>query len=221
VLQRRTIAALVFALTMVPLCSAAVKLPSVDTGECGDDTPATETVLKSPQFANEAHTLKAYGEVSFKRVPKGAAKTGCYFVYRLFVADHGKPFAKVKEIEWETEDGEVAGIDLVGLSPNGTKFAADFWLAEGDGQTHQPVVYDFATGRAIDLPLEDRIQKLIYGCDQIEDFVGVTNAGEAVFAIPPSIYDDSPGCGDKGLWHFNLTTGRVYRVARISGVKWR
>jgi hypothetical protein len=69
--------------------------------------------------------------------------------------------------------------------------------------------------------LEDRIQKQLHGCDQNEDFVGVTNSGEAIFAVPLSIYDDAPTWGDKGLWQFNLETGQVFRIAKISGDKWR
>lgn len=93
-------------------------------------------------------------------------------------------------------------------------------FAEGDGQEGRPVVYDLATGLAIQASLEDKIQNRIHGCDQNEDFIGVTDSGEAVFAIPPSDYSDTPECGDKGLWHFNLKTGKVYGVKRFSGVKW-
>lgn len=115
----------------------------------------------------------------------------------------------------------IAHIELIGLSPDKTKFAASFMIAEGDGQSQGPVVYDFSTKTTSYLALGDKIQELIHGCDQNEDFIGVTNAGEAVFAIPPSDYADTPECGDKGLWHFNLKTGRVYRVAKISGDKWQ
>ena len=200
-------------------CTAAKPHLSVDTGECGEDTPTHETVAKSAQFTDKAHSVSAYGVLSFRRLT--GAKGGCRVVFQLFVAVQGKPFANVKRITRDAEDSEINGIDLIGTSPDGTKFAADFWWAEGDGEEHRPVVFDVSDRRATDLPLEDKIQNRIHGCDQNEYFVAVTNSGEAVFAIPPSIYDDSPECGDKGTWNFNLETGRVYRVAKLSGQKWR
>jgi hypothetical protein len=136
------------------------------------------------------------------------------------VATRSKPFQKIRQLVWDSEAGELSGIDLISLSPDGSKFAADFWLAEGDGEEHRPVVYDITKNKTLYLPLEDRIQKRIHGCDQNESFIGVTDAGEAVFAIPPSHYDDSPQCGDKGIWRFNLTTGHVYRVAKSSQSHW-
>ena len=186
----RTIAALGALFFAATLCPAAHSHLSVDTSECGEDTPSTDAIAKSAEFTNKANDLKAYGELSFRHLPGSGGKTGCHVVYRLFVATNGKPFAQVKELEWDTEEGETAGVDLIGVSPNGSKLAADFWLAEGDGEEHRPVVYDSATRQAVDRPLEDKIQKQIHGCDQNEDFIGVTNAGEAVFAVPPSVYDN-------------------------------
>jgi hypothetical protein len=200
-------------------CSAAQKHLSADS-ECSEDIPIKETFSKSAQITDKGSDLKAYGRLSFRRL-SGVKEAGCHVVYQLFVAVHGAPFVPVKQITWDTEDGEIAGIDLIGTSPDGTKFAANFWHAQGDWQEHRPVIYDLATGQAVDRPLEDRIQKRIESCDQLEDFIGVTNAGKAIFAVPASIYDDGPKCGDKGLWYFNLKTGSVYRVAKISGDKWR
>lgn len=202
-------------------CLAASRYISIDTGECSDDVSAKETVTKSSLFVDKVHVLSSYGQLSFRRSADGTRKNSCHVVYQLFIAVHGEQFSEVKRFAWDSEDGEIAGIDLIGLSPNASKFAADFWLAEGDGEEHRPVIFDVATKQETDLPLEDKIQKLIHGCDQNEDFIGVTNTGEAVFAVPPSIYDDSPACGDKGRWHFDLKAGRVYRVARVPGDKWR
>lgn len=202
-------------------CMAAPKFISIDTGECGEDVSAKETVTKSSLFVDKTHSLSAYGQISIWRSADDAKKKQCHVVYELFIADHGDQFREVKCLAWDSEEGEIAGIDLIGVSPDTSKFAADFWLAEGDGEEHRPVIYDAATKHETDLPLENKIQKLIHGCDQNEDFIGVTNTGEAVFAIPPSDYVDSSDCGDKGLWHFDLKTGRVYRVAKISGDKWR
>jgi len=147
--------------------------------------------------------------------------TTCPVLYRLFIAINSSSFSIVKRTELQLSDGQIAGIDLVGLSPKATQFAADFLWAEGDGTVHHPVVFDRESGQFLDRPLDDRIQKRIHGCDQDEDFIGVSDAGEAIFAIPPSDYDDSPDCGDKGVWHFNLKTGRVHRTARFSGDKWQ
>jgi hypothetical protein len=210
---------LLFLLIVVP-CLAAQKHISVDTGECGGEVTTKDTISKSARFTDKVRGLNAYGEVSFRHSTADAAKNQCHVIYRLFVSIQGKPFTSVKQLSWDTEDGEIAGIDLVGLSPDGTKFAANFWLAEGDGQEHRPVIYDLETQQTIYRPLEDKIQKLINGCDQVEDFIGVTDSSEAIFAVPPSDEDDSPGCGDKGLWRFDLKTGRVYRVAKLSGDRW-
>jgi len=127
----------------------------------------------------------------------------------------------VHQLSWDTEEGEIAGIDLIGFSPDGSKLAADFWLAEGDGEEHRPVVYDSKTSKVRFLSLGDRIQRKITSCDQVEKFVGVTNQGQAVFTVPPSDYDDSPECGDKGVWKFDLLTGEVRRIKQFSGDRWK
>jgi hypothetical protein len=218
--MKRNLAVVSFVIAAVPFCWAAPKHPSVDTGECGEAMSLKTSVARTADFVDQARKFKAYAEISFRRLPKTGKDFSCHFVFELSVSVDGRSFAKVKSLSLNMDDGEIRGVDLIGLSPDGSHFAADFWWAIGDAEVHRPVVVDLASQYAIDLDLGDKIQKRIHGCDQIEDFVGVTNTGEAVFAIPPSIYDDSPGCGDKGLWHFNLKTGNVYRVARISGDKW-
>lgn len=210
-----------FAIAAIPYCWAVPKHLSIDSGECGKAMPLKMSVVRTAEFSDELHKFKAYGEVAFRRLPKAGKEYGCHLVYKLYVSVDDKPFALAKSLDLDMEDGEDRGIDLIALSPDGSHFAADFWWAMGDAEEHRPVVVNLASQQAIDLDLGDKIQKRMHGCDQIEDFVGVTNAGEAVFAIPPSIYDDSPECGDKGLWHFNLKTGNVNRVARISGDKWQ
>jgi hypothetical protein len=193
---------------------------SADTGECGDKSSQPVSAVKTPVRFNKTRSMRVYGKLEFRQYEAGAKDKHCHVIYRLLLAVAGKPFREVKRMEWDTEQGEIAGIDLVGFSPNESNLAADFWLAEGDGELHRPVVYNLKTNSTTDRPLEDLIQKRINGCDQNEDFIGVSDSGEAVFAIPPSNYDNSPGCGDKGLWHFNLQTGKVYRVKKISGIKW-
>jgi hypothetical protein len=192
--------------------------PSVDSGECGPDVSSAGTSFKTSVFHDRAHAFRAYGELLVRRDTKAQR---CLATYRLWTAREAGPFSVAKSMEFPLDDGQIAGIDLIGFSDDATQFAADFLWAEGDGTIHHPAVLNRSIGQVVDMALDDRIQKRIHGCDQTEDFIGVTNAGEAVFAIPPSIYDDSPECGDKGVWRFNLKTGRVYRVAKISGVKWR
>jgi len=209
--------------SILSTCAAALgaeKRPGIDGGECQAETLPSETVLQSDPFilpAQRGANIRA--KLIIKRL--SGPKIHCRVVYQLLVENAGQLPATVEQVILEVEEGEIAGVDLIGVSPTGDIFAADFWTAEGDGTAHQPVIYDVRRNSAIYLPLEDRIQKRIHGCDQVEDFIGVTNLGEAIFAVPPSTYDKSPGCGDKGVWRFNLKTGRVYRVAKFSGVKWQ
>jgi hypothetical protein len=213
-----TIACLLSVLAF-PLVASA-KYISIDTGECGGDVSATKTVVKSEMYGSRAKNFRAYGVIAYWRSEDDAKKHQCHVEYRLYISAHGGEFSLVNSRTWQTEHGEIAGIDLIGESPDGSKFAADTWIAEGDSEGHWPIVYDTVKKQGWNRSLADKIQVRIHGCDQNEDFVGVSNTGEAIFAIPPSEYDDSAKYGDKGLWHFNLQTGRVYRVRRISGEKW-
>ena len=206
----------------LPACAGFPKSHkvSVDGGECQPETPQVETVYESPPFLVKPPGMTVSGKITIKRLTGTGAH--CRVVFELLVREQGEDSAQIaKSATLETEQGEIAGIDLIGLSPRGAMFAANFWTAEGDGIAHRPVVYDIRRRTALYLPLESRIQSRIHGCDQPEDFVGVTETGEALFAIPPSDYADTAECGDKGLWRFNLRTGRVYRVAKISGDKWQ
>jgi hypothetical protein len=200
---------------------ALAKQISIDTGECQSEVASSETIVKSDVYSNKERTMRAYGAIAYRRSVDDAKPTRCHVEFRIFISVHGTPFKMVKSRISYAVFCLKTGIDLVGESPDGSKFAADTWLAEGDGEEHWPIVYDLVKRLALDRSLADRIQSWIHGCDQNEDFIGVTNAGEAVFAIPPSEYVDTPECGNKGLWHFDLKTGRVYRVAKTSGDKWK
>lgn len=194
--------------------------PSVYSDECSTGAEFHDAALKSSVFRDKPRGFRAYGELLIRRSERALR---CTATYRLWTARAAGPFAVAKSVEFDLEEGQIAGIELIGFSPDGAMFAADFLWAEGDGTVHHPVVLNRKSRQAADKELGDQIHDRIHvhGCDQMEDFIGVTNAGEAVFAVPPSIYDDSPECGDKGVWRFNLKTGRVHRVAKISGVKWR
>lgn len=210
--------AVISSLAMLLATAARNTRLSVETDECGDQLSGVPVVLKSPVLSSESGRLRAVGQVSIQR---DTTARRCRADYTLLVSDGKRPFNVVKRFDWSSEVGEIAGIDLVGFSPNGNWLAADFWTAEGDHTEHRPVIYDLATRKASFRSLGSVIQERIHGCDQEEDFLGVSDLGEAIFAVPPSIYDDSPECGDKGLWHFNLATGKVTQVAKISGDKWR
>ena len=224
-----------FSATLKAICAGAVLLsasPSlsqhsskyqVNTDECGGDASPKIATSTTPSYRNKAGALHFAGKISFRRNKEDAQKNRCHVVYRLLLSEGTGPAKELKRVEWDTEEDEIAGIDLIGFSPDQSKFAADFWLAEGDSQEHRPVVYDLTSKDVQYRALGDAIQRQIHvhGCDQVEDFLGVANSGEGVFAVPPSVYDDSPECGDKGLWHFNLKIGKATRAAKISGDKWK
>jgi hypothetical protein len=212
---------LCFAALLALPTHALAKQISIDTGECSSEVASSETVVKSDVYSNKKRTMRAYGAIAYRRSVDDAKPTRCHVEFRIFISFHDTPFKMVKLRISEIELGEIAGIDLVGESPDGSKFAADTWLAEGDGEEHWPNVYDLVTRQVRDHSLGDRIQSRIHGCDQNEDFVGITNTGDALFATPPSEYDNSSDCGDKGLWRFNLVTGTVAQIAKKSGDKWK
>jgi hypothetical protein len=194
---------------------------TTDTGECGGEPTIRALVHKTPSLSSRVHSVSFYGSLEFSRSTEDARNHRCHIVYRLFACETNRQCHEIKQLPWNTDDGEIAGISLIGFSKNGSKMAADFWLAEGDGEQHRPIVYDLTTQAVTYHPLLDQIQRKIHGCDQNEDFLGVTNQGEAVFAVPPSDYADTPECGDKGLWHFNLLSGKAHLIAKVSGDTWK
>jgi len=211
---------LVLPLLICVQVSASVQKLTVDSGECDDSAVAAKRV-KSPVFADAERHFRAYGIIESQSTKVDKGHLHCHVIYTLFILTRDNHFSEVKRFVWDAEPRQITGIDMIGLSPNGVKFAADFWWAEGDGEVHHPVIVDLASRTVLDRSVEDSIQKRIHSCDQNEDFVGVTNAGNALFAIPPSTYDDSPECGDKGVWSFNAATGEVRQVAKHTQDKWR
>jgi hypothetical protein len=209
---------LVVLLSFVALASHAQARFSIGSGECDEISEGHPVSLKTAIRTTQSERLRAYGELLVTRI--AGKKETCRATYRLYVSHQGAPFQKVSQIERTIEGAQLAGIDLIGFSPDRSKVGANFWEAEGDWQGQGPVVFDANSGTASYRDLGQRIQERVHGCDQSDDFLGVTNDGQAVFAVPPSIYDDSPDCGDKGMWNFNLKTGALSRVAKTSGVKW-
>jgi hypothetical protein len=121
---------------------------SVDDGECSAEMPWHDTVSKSPIFSSPSQSFRAYGTITFRRSAESTGKVSCHAVFRLYVAAKSEPFRSAMRFAWDTEEGEIASIDLIGLSKDGSKFAANFWLATGDWQEHRAVVYDLSTQQA-------------------------------------------------------------------------
>ncbi len=202
------------------LCAAQTGKINVDSGECGD-TPGPKAVRhKSPLFVDAKRQLRAYGLVTYRYNREDAKAERCSTSLHLFVSDHGQPFREVKSKNQVTSPGEIVGVGIIGLSRSGKFLAADFWFADGDGVSHQPVVFDLASQKASTRELDPGAMTE-QGCDQVQDFVGVTDGGEAVFAVPPSNYVDPPECGDHGLWYFNLQSGKIRQVKKFSGDTWK
>jgi len=73
------------------------------------------------------------------------------------------------------------------------------------------VIVEVKSNSVMFLPLDDRILKQLPSCDYFEEFIGVTNAGEAIIRAPKSAYVEN-GCHSQGKWLFNLHSGIVKRM---------
>lgn len=151
-------------------------------------------------FSIESGPLNSQGQ----RVPK------CMVTYRLMIVENaGKP----RELKrYSEERWGCAGVTIAGYSPDGSKVAADFWWMPGDYTSlPRPVVADITTGVVRMRDLDDRITKLLPGCDYTQEVSSVTNGGEVVIRIPKSRFNGG-GCPSRGSWLFNLSTGEVHRL---------
>jgi hypothetical protein len=100
---------------MIVVLAAALILPmafhaqtpprSVDTGECGEGTPAQSSTLKTPVFIGASRAFRAYGEISYQRISKDGEASRCRVVSSLFVASGNKPFRKIKQLVWAQKRG--------------------------------------------------------------------------------------------------------------------
>jgi len=115
----------------------------------------------------------------------------------------------IKEFSDPENDG--VGVDIIRASSDGNMIAADFWWAAGDYTGHRPVILDVKSNAVTLLPLDDRILKQLPSCDYFEEFIGVTNAREAIIRVPKSAYVET-GCPSQGKWLFNLHSGIVRRM---------
>ena len=189
---------------------------SADTGECGTQVSSSVSTFKTSVRSASPSNVRMYGVLDFRHNHQDAREKHCHVVYHLFVSSKGRPFREAYRLPWDTEQGEIAGIDLIGFSPNRNKAAANFLLAEGDGQVNRAVVYDFQTKTAkfSEIPqVEDR-RPTRNTCDYgpYESLDSVNNAGFILISVPP--YE---GCADGGLWLFDPRTASVKQIRLNSG----
>jgi len=129
--------------------------------------------------------------------------------YKLFVAHGNGKYVPVMEYS-EKAEGSV-GAEMIGASKNEKVLAADFWWAEGDYTGHRPVIYDAEAKSAHSRALNNEIRKQLPSCDYFEEFIGVTDTGEAIIRVTKSAYVDQ-GCPAQGEWLFDVQSGRVQRT---------
>jgi hypothetical protein len=171
--------------------------------------PGQTELRKTAPIDFQSGAVRLYGSVQLSRAKGEAGKQGCSAVYKLFLSSNGKPFAMIKEFSDQEDDG--VGVDIIGASSDGDMVAADFWWAGGDYTGHRPVIVDLKSNSVMFLPLDERIIKQLPTCDYFEEFIGVTNAGEAIIQVPKSAYVEK-GCPSQGKWLFNLHSGIVKRM---------
>lgn len=195
----------------VCLSGTAQQLPrSTKPIEC-DDLKAGQTVTKRTAVSSFPESaLRVYATVTLRRPPNGNADE-CTVTYKLFIAEGRDEFAEVKRYS-EHADGSV-GVQLIGTSKSGKFIAADFWWAAGDYTGHRPVIYETERKTAHLRELNDEIRKQLPSCDYFEEFVGVTDRGEAIIRVPKSVYVEQ-GCPAQGDWTFDTHSGSVHRIKK-------
>jgi hypothetical protein len=159
-----------------------------------------------------------YGILEFRHNETDAKANHCHVIYRLLVSSGNGAFVEAHRLVWDTEEGEIAGIDLIGFSPDGSKAAANLWLAAGDGVVNRPVVYDMKTKTAIFAVMPDVEDKRVpqESCDDdpYESLDSVTDAGTIIVSVPAI-----EGCADGGLWSFDPKAVVWKRIRLYSGRK--
>jgi hypothetical protein len=213
----KKVAALIYLTLATSVCFAQHKL-SADTAECGGEVSPAVATSKTAVLSSHTASARMYGAIIFRHNQQDAKAKHCHVVYRLFVATGKGAFTQVHQFEWDTESGEIAGIDLIGFSPDGSKAAANFWLAEGDGQQNRPVVYDLKTKTIISAEMpavqDRRAPSKTCDDDPYESLDNVTNAGIVTVSVPAI-----EGCADGGLWSFDPRTGAMKLLRKNSGRK--
>jgi hypothetical protein len=203
------------ALFILAFCSAllAQQAKSTEPVECSEVSKGKAVTHQTPWFSTDSGSIRAYVVVQLSRPEDDLEGRSCTVMYSLFVSEQGKPFLLVKKHSQIEEN--LVGAQIVGISKNKQILAADFWWAAGDYTGHRPVVYDRNTKAVAFRELEDQITKQLPSCDYFQNFVGIDDRGDALIEVPKSIYVDT-GCPAQGVWAFNLSSGKVTRLAKTS-----
>jgi hypothetical protein len=164
---------------------------------------------ETPVITNRSGTVKAYAMIAVRR--SDDPKAMCSATSKLFLSRSGKPFTEIKSFSENTE--LMVGVEMVGFSQDERKLAADFWWAEGDYVGHRPVILDMESGNVLFGELGQQVINQLPSCDYNEDFVEVSNDGQAIIHVPESHYVQE-GCPAQGYWLFDLSTGKVKRQER-------
>jgi hypothetical protein len=177
--------------------------------ECSELKVGHTVTRKTSPIDIRSGTLRAYAAVQLSRPKDDTNADSCEALYKLFVAEGSGPFVLVKRFS-ESADTNV-GVEMVGASKNEKMIAADFWWAAGDYTGHRPVIYDVEAKSVHLRALNDEIRKQLPSCDYFEEFIGVTDSGQAIIRVPKSAYVET-GCPAQGTWLFNIRSGSVQRV---------
>jgi len=197
-------------LTLLLLCSQTFSQQdsrSTNAMECPDVKTGHIEIQKTAPII--VGGVRAYATVQLRRASDDTNGDSCMVTYKLFVAHGNGKYVPVKEYS-EKAEGSV-GAEMIGASKNEKVLAADFWWAEGDYTGHRPVIYDAEAKSAHSRALNNEIRKQLPSCDYFEEFIGVTDTGEAIIRVPKSAYVDQ-GCPAQGEWLFDVQSGRVQRT---------
>jgi len=171
--------------------------------------PLGETAqYKTPVVSGGKYRIRVYASIQQSRDAKDAEGESCKADFTLFISREHGSFKAVKQ--YSEVNSYFVGAEIIGFSPNGTKVGADFFWEEGDVHGPRPVIYDIVSGNVRFGSVGTEIIDQLPSCDYFEQFVGITDAGEAIIHIPKSVYVDE-GCPDQGDWLFNLVTGKAIR----------
>lgn len=176
--------------------------------ECSDVKAGSAVTQKTPTLNIGATNTKAFATVQLRRPEDDTEANSCTATYKLFLANDDGKFTSVKQLS-EKVSGESVGAEMIGVSKRERMIAADFWWSMGDATGHTPVIYNLASKVVRLRALHDEISKQLPSCDYFEEFVGVTDAGEAIIRIPKYIDE---GCPAQGKWLFDPQTGSVRRM---------
>jgi hypothetical protein len=196
---------------LLALCSPAFGQNSHPTAplECSELAAGKSVVRKTSPLSIRSGAVQIHASVQLSRPPDNRDAGSCTVVYKLFLTEPGGPPRLLKEFSERATGG--VGVEMVGASKNELMIGADFWWAAGDYKGHRPVIYDVNTKSVSLRALDAAITKQLPSCDYFEEFIGVSDSGEAIIRVPKSIYVDE-GCPGQGKWLFNVHSGNVQRL---------